>query len=460
MTDYQGALSAAFSLLQQDMLQSPPAEIARTKYVLLFLSDGDPFPTCCSDESVASGVCMRDDRHIFFCENPNAIRQRDDQLPFLNGGEDYNQPYQIFGAVQDIVDLAADFQVGELRLHTAFLFDPTLVGQLDADGCFVIGGVNFVCPDRARPLLQGMAELGDGVFRDFSRAEEIDFLGFDLTNIKRENAMKNLIVTNPNLRPGSNGSLSLDSDGDGLSDELEFENGMSRTSRDTDGDGYSDTLEWQRRRNGLDPTEVNTGCEDAADRRDIDADGLAQCEEILLRTSTELFDTDADGVPDGLELIAATDPARSDALNDSDLDGVRNGDEIRFHTSVSFGEGSSRPSLAYRYRTDEGSAAADGGRCYNFQVKNVQLDTPLSLPGVLGSFGRNQLFVYMAEAPFDDPNDFGQYKVACINAVYVAPDFKDPPDGKVRLTPDDFYAPDALDLSQHCVGLTPPLGAP
>ena len=456
VTDYQGALSAAFSLLSQDMLQSAPAQLARTKYVVLFLSDGDPFPACCSDESVAAGVCERDNRHIFFCTDPDAIRQRDDQLPFLNGGEDYNQQYQIFGAVQDIVDLAADFQVGELRLHTAFLFDPSLVGQVDpVTGCFSIGDVNFVCPDLARPLLQGMANLGDGVFRDFSQAEEIDFLGFDLTNIRRENAMKNLILTNPNLRPGANGVLALDSDGDGLSDDLEFENGLSRTNGDSDGDGYGDALEWYRRRNGLDPTEVNTGCEDDEDRADIDADGLRRCEEILLRTSTELFDTDADGVPDGLEVVEQTDPAVFDALADADLDGVRNGDEIRFRTSVTFGEGSSRPSLAYRYQTSETDPAADGGRCYNFRVKNVQLDTPLTTPGVAGSFGRNELLLYMAEAPFDDPNDFGQYKVACVRAVYVAPDFKDPPDGIVRLRPEDFYAPEALDRDQHCVGLLP-----
>lgn len=460
VTDYQGALSAAFSLLQQDMLRSPAAQLARTKYVLLFLSDGDPFPTCCSDESVNSGVCERDERHIFFCNDPAAIRQRDDQLPFLNGGEDYNQPYQIFGVVQDIVDLAVAFQVGELRMHTAFLFDPSLADQLNDDGCFSIGGVNFVCPDRAIPLLRGMSELGDGVFRDFSRAEEIDFLGFDLTNIRRENAMKNLIVTNPNLRPGSNGSLSLDSDGDGLPDDLEFENGLSRTSRDSDGDGYGDALEWQRRRNGLDPTEPDTGCETDEDRADLDADGLARCEEILLRTSTDLFDTDADGVPDGLEVIANTDPSRSDALADSDLDGVRNGDEIRFHTSVSFAEGSERTGLAYRYRTEEVERAADGGRCYQFRVKNVQLDTPLARQGDRGSFGRNDLRVFMAEAPFDDPNDFGQYKVACVRATYVAPDFKDPPTGTVTLTPDDFFAPDALEPDTDCVGLTPPLDQP
>ncbi|MEQ9498961.1 MAG: VWA domain-containing protein [Deltaproteobacteria bacterium] len=457
VTDYQGALATAFQILASDMLDAPPAELGRTKYVLLFLSDGDPFPDCCSRMSEASGLCTRA-ANIPFCEDPDQIRANPTQLPWLVAGEDYNQPFQIRAAVQDIMDLAETFNVGELRMHTAFLFDPSLVGMLDANGCYSLGGgITLVCPDEARSLLGMMAALGDGVFRDFSAAEEIDFLGFDLLNIKRENAMKNLIVHNANVIPTPDG-LAVDSDGDGLSDDLEFENGLNRLSRDTDDDGFSDTLEWKFRRNGFDPEQPSPGCELDSDRTDLDADGLLRCEEVILGTSTDIFDTDADGVPDGLELIAGSDPALSDALADSDLDGVRNGDEIRVHTGIGFGEASRRPQLAYRYRTDELGTNDEGGQCYSFRVRNVQLETPLARTGERGSFGRNDLFVYMAQAPFDDPNDFGSYKVACINARYVAPDFKDPPTGVVQLTPENFWAPDELDVSRDCVGLTPPPG--
>ena len=301
-----------------------------------------------------------------------------------------------------------------------------------------------------------MADIGEGVFRDFSAAEEIDFLGFDLSTIKRENGLKNLIVTNTNLVARPLG-LTVDTDGDGLPDHQEFDEGLSRVERDSDGDGFSDTLEWKLRRNGLDPTEPNPGCEAMADRSDNDADGLLACEELLLRTSTELFDSDADGVPDGLELIAGSDPAQSDALSDSDLDGVRNGDEIRVHSGIGFDEGSNRPGLSYRYRTDELGPNDQGGNCYSFQVKNVKLGTPLVRPGEGDSYGRNDILLYMAEAPFDDPNDFGSYKVACVRARYVAPDFKDPPQGLVTLTPEDFYSPGALP-QDGCIGLTPPPG--
>ena len=452
VTDYQGALSSAFLVLSQDMLASPPAQLARTKYVVLFLSDGDPFPTCCSQESQDAGICTRD-TNIFFCEDPDAIRQNPTQLPFLEASTDYNQNYQIYNVVQDIQELGANFGVGELRMHTAFLFDPTLVDSLDpTTGCYVIGGVNFVCPDRARELLGTMADIGQGVFRDFSTAEEIDFLGFDLTTIKRENALKNLIVTNSNVLATSNG-IQVDSDGDGLTDTEEFDATLNRTVRDTDGDGFSDPVEFRFARAGLDPISPNPGCETEDDRRDIDFDGLGACEELLLRTSTELYDTDADGVPDGLEVVFGTRPNESDNLADADLDGRRNGDEIRFHTSVGFNEAGDRSELAYRYRTSEAGFDERGGRCYDFMVENVQLMTPLARPGESGSFARNDIYVYMAQAPRDDPSDFGSFRVACVQGRYVAPDFKDPPGGLVQLEPDDFKDPAELDPEVDCVGL-------
>lgn len=455
VTDYQGALSTAFLVLFQDMLATSAAELARTKYVVMFLSDGDPFPQCCSERSQAQGICQRD-TNIFFCEDPDAIRQNPTQLPFLEAQEDYNQPYQIYASVQDIVDLATNFKVGELRIHTAFLFDPTLVGMLDARGCYVIAGVNFVCPEPARELLGTVAQLGDGVFRDFSRAEEIDFLSFDLTNIRRENALKNLIVWPSNSIPTRSG-LELDSDGDGLSDALEFEQGMNRLNRDSDGDGYQDALEWRERRNGLDPLRVNPGCSAPADRADVDYDGLARCEEVLLNTSTELFDTDADGIPDGLEVIAGTDPARSDILIDSDLDGVRNGDELRFHTAIDAADGTLRTELGLRYRVEDLGVNAAQERCYDFRIRNIHLVTPLGRPGDAESFGRNDLLMYFAQSPLDDPEDFGRFKMACVRARYVPPDYKDPPSGVVDLVRDDWKDPDVLDLDADCRGLTPPV---
>lgn len=452
VTDYQGALSTAYKVLFDDMYHAAPAERARTKYVVLFLSDGDPFPDCCG---LNSTMCDAS-RNLPFCSDPDLIRTNPTQLPFLEANEDYNQPYQIFSSVRDIMELQDVFQVGDLRMHTAFLFDPSLVTALNPDGTYEIGGVVFVNVPEATMLLTEMANIGKGVFRDFSRSEEIDFLGFDLSNLKLENAMKNFVVTNTNLTATDKG-LAVDSDGDGLTDAEEFELNLNRLNRDSDNDGYSDRFEQQRKRNGMDPLVITPGCELESDRDDrLDRDGLLPCEERLLRSSPELYDTDADGIPDGLEALAGTDPTISDSLSDADRDGVRNGDEIRSHTGVSFSEGSNRPDLAYRYKTDELGTNDEGGRCYSFDVKNVQLGTPLARPMQDRSFGRNDLLVYMAQAPREDPDDFGSYKVACVQARYIAPDFKDPAEGIIELTPEMFVDSADLDPNTDCVGLSNP----
>jgi VWA domain-containing protein/thrombospondin type 3 repeat protein len=451
-TDYQGALATAYQVLAKDMTAVSKAELSRTKYVLLFLSDGSPFPKCCR--------AMRTDNlcdprtNLPFCSDPDQIHTNPTLIPYYTqADEDYNQDYQIFAQVRDIMNLGEMLGVGEMRLHTALLFDPSLITGLAPDGSFIVAGVDFVNLPRATALLKGMAQIGMGVFRDFSKSEQIDFLGFDLTNIKRENSIKNLIITDMNQLLTKDG-LKVDSDGDGISDEQEFMLGLNRLSRDSDGDGFNDKIELDNMRLGLDPGQMNPGCEMPSDKADVDGDGLAKCEEVLLRTSTELFDTDADGIPDGTEVFLGTNPVKSDALEDADLDGIRNGDEIRFHTNVSLDESTTRSGFAYRYKTSELGLNDKGENCYQFEIKNIQLGTPLARPGETDSYGRNDILIYLAQAPTDNPYDFGTFKIACVHARYVAPDFKDPLEGVVDIKPEDFKDPDQLDMHVDCVGLT------
>ncbi len=78
---------------------------------------------------------------------------------------------------------------------------------------------------------------------------------------------------------------SLDSDGDGLTDQEELELGTNPFERDTDGDGLSDFDEV--RKYGTDPT-----------NRDTDGDGLLDGEEISRGTDPLNPDTDGDGIRD------------------------------------------------------------------------------------------------------------------------------------------------------------------
>ncbi|HVR28377.1 MAG TPA: FG-GAP-like repeat-containing protein [Thermoanaerobaculia bacterium] len=93
---------------------------------------------------------------------------------------------------------------------------------------------------------------------------------------------------------------SLDSDGDGLPDDFEIENGLdplndADAQLDPDQDGLSTGEEFLR---GLDPFDPDT-----------DGDGLNDGLEVLvLGTDPLRFDTDGDGVSDGLEVELGTDP--------------------------------------------------------------------------------------------------------------------------------------------------------
>ena len=98
-----------------------------------------------------------------------------------------------------------------------------------------------------------------------------------------------------------------DSDGDGLPDDFEIDNGLDPNNpadalEDRDGDGLATLDEFQR---GLDPFNPDT-----------DGDGLFDGAEVKdLGTDPLLFDSDDDGISDGLELSTGTDPLDSNSFN-------------------------------------------------------------------------------------------------------------------------------------------------
>jgi len=108
-----------------------------------------------------------------------------------------------------------------------------------------------------------------------------------------------------------------DSDGDGFSDGEEV-NGTygwvtDPLSSDTDGDGISDPDEWNF---GLNPTDPNDGSADQ------DGDSLTNSEEIALGTDFSLHDSDGDGLNDGEEVnVYGTDPLNTDTDGGGRSDG-------------------------------------------------------------------------------------------------------------------------------------------
>lgn len=106
--------------------------------------------------------------------------------------------------------------------------------------------------------------------------------------------------------------LDIDSDGDGLTDSEEVRvTGTNPCGGDTDGDGRSD---------GYDPAPT-VPFEDNPfydENGDMDGDGLSDRLERALGTSISLRDTDGDGLSDGQEVALGTNPL----LEDTDGDGA------------------------------------------------------------------------------------------------------------------------------------------
>lgn len=137
-----------------------------------------------------------------------------------------------------------------------------------------------------------------------------------------------------------------DSDGDGISNEDEVENGTNPNDPDTDDDGLPDGYEegnngGDGEPNELDPTNPDSDNDGITDGdEDFDNDGLTNEEEIEHGTDPNNPDTDGDGLLDGEEVdgcvyqegtttcgnvvFPPTDPTDAD----TDDDGIYDGDDV------------------------------------------------------------------------------------------------------------------------------------
>lgn len=164
----------------------------------------------------------------------------------------------------------------------------------------------------------------------------------------------------------------LDSDRDGLTDDWETEFGsqylVDPKRDDSDGDGYSDSV-------AVRVGSINTGqtfkpCNDSVS--DVDHDGIPDCEEDLLFLDKNNPDTDADGIPDGLEVRFGSNPSdKTDSYSDGDGDGISNLDEIRYNSPVaSYNEGFI-PDLQISYKLYMDKDTTPG--CTNVIVSNIPI---------------------------------------------------------------------------------------
>ena len=359
-TDYQGALATALRMLEADLREVDPSERARTRYQVVFVSDGVPEPRCnagCEDDErtctdgedndgdgrvdAADPDCANLDDNTLHPDNLygvcNTIQEiPDDAYVDMDGlCPAYNQPEQILQRVGDILELQDLYSLGGISLHTVLLFSPQAVVEGVCPGASDAFGYN---QEEARALLQAMAQAGNGTFRDVNLAASDDsFLQFDLRSLEAPQALSGLMARNRHAtRVGD--ELLADSDADGIADVREEEIGTDWRTADSDvegGDGYSDLFEEVMQSRGFDALNAGAPAIACTDRSDLDGDMLLDCEEAILGTDPRRADSDDDDIADGFELAAGTDPLLNDAREDRDLDGILNGEEIRAGTKSS-----------------------------------------------------------------------------------------------------------------------------
>ncbi|HEV8321586.1 MAG TPA: VWA domain-containing protein [Myxococcota bacterium] len=462
-TSYQGALAYAYNMLLDDMVDVASggfsSELPRSKYVIIFFSDGQPDPQCSASMVDPALFCeyARTDWDLIGLDPDDA------NLWFsYEDGDDYNQPYQILDIVRDIMSLQEQFGVGDIRLHSAFLHPTTYTNPVcppNWDQLF------YIDVPAARQLLTDMATIGNGTFTDYYMAPSITFLNYDYTTIERPFELASFIASNRNAIPSLD-HFAVDSDGDGVSDDDEFAYDPDpasppdpRVSVDFDGDGYGDLFELRNTDRGFDPADMalpTTPCAAAyrmgLGANDDDADGLLNCEEAAMGTEVSLFDTDRDRIDDGLEALFETDPVLIDVDGDIDGDGILNREEILFHSDPWKIDPGVYESLRYWYETTELGRFPDGRTCYDFKIRNITLVTTLARPNPpLDGAGYNDVYLYVTEAPNGDSLDYGSAKLGCVRVRYVAPAFKNPPGGVMELLETDFVDAADFDPDVNCV---------
>lgn len=506
-TDYQGALAYAYALIASDITDlqmNSPDVLPRTKYVVVFLTDGVPFPRCAGNDRLDQ---YADDLHpdlIWadslgagggtdggFCNKIDPDPNSPDAINGFVVGTDRNQNYQLFSYVKQLVDLKTQYNVGDVRLNTVLMFNEESVRNCgpicqDIYGSYVRypgnGGAPITVTDGpaaakniARWTLRELAQRGNGVyqeFNDFAGLGQLNLGVLDYSSLFSRNVMKNLVLQSLSSEPGPDGRQ-VDTDGDGTIDELDndFTHNTIKTQADSDDDGFDDTFEIRHFDDGFRPDQKDgRGCDPMSPltpgcrARDTDGDGLSQYAETYLKTWSTLVDSDADGIPDGMEVRYGLDPVtRLLSGIDTDGDGTADSDEFRLGSNPVVRDKTFQEKSSYQYSITS-ETMSDSRVCYDFKISNIQMVTPPNVAGL--TQGYNLFKVWFSEAPESGvATDYGVWKAACVWAQYDPPSVRVPSGPEVEpLVDSNFRPPQQLSspaqYDVNCLGVSPARGTP
>ena len=478
-TDYQGALAYAYSTISSDILylaENDPAVLPRTRYVVVFLTDGTPYPRCSGNDNLTA-YATPDSPDLTWEDSSSAVEfcnlldpDSPDSINGFEPGTDRNQNYQLFSYVRRLVDLKDQYNVGDVRMHTVLLFNQEAVRRCGPICQDIYGTYPGVAPAEypaaakkiAAYTLQRFAEIGNGVYQEFNDTTEINNLGLgalDYSSFASRNVLKTLMVQSLSAIPGAK-TREVDTDGDGVPDTRD--NGFTMQTNpyapDSDDDCLDDGFEARRTDQGFKPGNDKDarGCDpdsplsEGCACRDTDGDGLSQYAEDYLRTRRALVDSDGDGIPDGIEVRYGLDPRAANVAGiDTDGDGIPDDDELKADSDPTKRDKAFYERYGYQYEVEIASKNNDGSTCYNFRVSNLQLVTPPNIAG--RQQGYNLFKVWFAESPESGvATDYGVWRTACAWAQYAPPSLRVPVGPELVLRNRDFHDPVNLnELSEY-----------
>ena len=244
-----------------------------SSYIVIFISDGAPIVSICLTGAYAG------------CETPPAGMT----WPYAI----HEDTQAILGYVTEMVDLVSPSNpyVGGVNMYTAYYY---VIGNEDPG---------------AQSLLSSMAYIGNGTFNNVVGGAVINYTQFQPLKKLASYSLSDIFVSNASVTWWKDGALHLDSDQDGLPDDIENAYHSNPNQYSSSGNGIGDLVTYQLNQGTSYQPVSNLGAcapyavGSSAVWSSSDPSGLNDCEKVLLGNAAGIGKPDSNGdfIPDWLE---------------------------------------------------------------------------------------------------------------------------------------------------------------
>lgn len=201
-SDLEGGLGLLRSTLEADLMANSAAARARSKYVVVLIHTGVPFPICAADDALPSYATPANPVGVFpdsagaldLCNTPTGLAcdpttGRDGAgntcLPGFTAGGARNQPGTLIAKAAELRALQAAYGVGSITLHTRQVFDATRLVECGPVCMDLLSGWS---PSDAEAfgqfLLGSLADAAQGRFVDPGAPRQLNLSDLDLAPLR------------------------------------------------------------------------------------------------------------------------------------------------------------------------------------------------------------------------------------------------------------------------------------